>query len=436
MTVLNGSSELTALVDMDGIVVRARDLVDGEWWFAVETTATDVGCAGCGTRAIGHGRVRSKVRDLPISGRPVVLVFARRRWRCCDADCEVLTWSEEIDHIMKRSSLTERARARIAADVNTTDATIASVASAFGVTWHTAAAAAADHTDPVIDDDVRFDGVTAIGVDEKRFTNARPGRSTVFSTQIVDLDAHVVLDVVEGRSRAVLGDWLDERGTDWCSNIELATLDPAAGYRSALVEHLPNAELVVDHWHAIKLANKAIDDIRRRVQQATLGHRGRKGDPLYRARRVFLTGWERLTPTRIDMLHAALDAGDPDGELGAAILAKELLREVYAAVDEAHARRLLIVFWQHCADTDVAELLRLARTIDRWADEILAYHRTSGASNGRVENTHMLIEKLRRNAHGYRNISNYRRRVIARLGTKWPTIPTRRIRGRQPHLNA
>ena len=131
-----------------------------------------------------------------------------------------------------------------------------------------------------------------------------------------------------------------------------------------------------------------------------------------------------------------LAVGDPHGELGAAILAKELLREVYAAVDVAHARRRLVVFLQHCADADVFELTRLASTIDRWRPEVLAYHTCGGASNGRVENIHMLAEKTRRNAHGFSNHTNYRRRLIGRLGIKWTTIPTRRIRGRQPHSAA
>jgi transposase len=127
----------------------------------------------------------------------------------------------------------------------------------------------------------------------------------------------------------VLGDWLTARGDTWCAGITLATLDPAAGWRAALVEHLPNATLAVDHFHAVGLANTAIDDVRRRPQQATLGHRGRKGDPLYRARRVLLTGFERLTEDRAEWMFDMLAAGDPDGEVGAAVLAKELLREVY-----------------------------------------------------------------------------------------------------------
>ena len=96
----------------------------------------------------------------------------------------------------------------------------------------------------------------------------------------------------------MLGNWLSERGADWCDQIRLATLDPSAGYRKALTDHLEGATLVVDHFHAVRLANRAIDDTRRRVQQQTLGHRGRRTDPLYRARRVLLTGYERLTEDR------------------------------------------------------------------------------------------------------------------------------------------
>jgi transposase len=115
---------------------------------------------------------------------------------------------------------------------------------------------------------------------------------------------------------------------------------------------------------------------------------------------------------------------------------QELLRDTYSAIDEAHARRRLIAFYIHCADTDIPELARLARTVSRWSHEVLAYHTTGRASNGRVENTHMLAEKTRRNAHGFTNINNYRRRLLGRLGIKWHTQPTARIRGRQPRFIA
>ncbi len=384
----DGSDDATALDGMPELVVRAEVQRDGEWWLSVETETDRAWCPGCGVRAVGHGRSRMVVRDLAIAGTPTVLVFARRRWLCPEALCLMRTWSGQIGAIAARASLTERARARLAEMVNTEGVSIAAAAVEFGVGWHTANTAVADYTDPAVDDPHRLDGVVGIGVDEKRFLNANREHRTIFTTQIVDLDRHRLLDVVEGRSRDVLDQWLTERDTDWCEQITLATLDPAAGYRLALVEGLPNATLVVDHFHAVKLANTAIDDTRRRVQQTTLGHRGRKGDPLYRARRVFLTGYERLSDDRIAWMFEQLATGDPDGEVGAAILAKELLREVYSAIDVAHARRRLIVFFQHCADADVPEVTRLARTIDRWSAEVLAYHMVCSAwfrSRGRAQ---------------------------------------------------
>ena len=433
MTVFHDSHGATALVGMAGFVVGAQALVDGEWWLHVETTASVVDCEDCGSRAVGHGRTRTPVRDLEISGRPTVLVWAKRRWRCPDPDCGRSTWSERSEQIAPRAVMTERARKALAERVNIDGDTIAAAATEFGVGWHTANTAVAEHTDPVIDAPGRLEGITAIGVDEKRFLNATPKKRTRFTTQIVGLEGHRVLDVVEGRSRSVLGDWLIERGEAWCAQIQVATLDPAAGYRAALEEHLPNATLVVDHFHAIKLANTAIDDVRRRVQQDTLGHRGRKGDPLYRARRVLLSASERLSEERFEWMQSLITAGDPDGEVGAAWVAKELLRSVYAATSIAHAKRRLIVFYQHVAEVAVPELTRLARTIERWQEEVLAYHTMGHTSNGRVENLHMLTEKIRRNSHGFTNITNYRRRILGRLGTQWDTIPTHRIRGRQPH---
>ena len=436
MTVFHDSHGATALVGMAGFVVGAQALVDGEWWLHVETTASVVDCEDCGSRAVGHGRTRTPVRDLEISGRPTVLVWAKRRWRCPDPDCGRSTWSERSEQIAPRTVMTERARKALAERVNIDGDTIAAAATEFGVGWHTANTAVAEHTDPVIDAPGRLEGITAIGVDEKRFLNATPKKRTRFTTQIVGLEGHRVLDVVEGRSRSVLGDWLIERGEAWCAQIQVATLDPAAGYRAALEEHLPNATLVVDHFHAIKLANTAIDDVRRRVQQDTLGHRGRKGDPLYRARRVLLSASERLSEERFEWMQSLITAGDPDGEVGAAWVAKELLRSVYAATSIAHAKRRLIVFYQHVAEVAVPELTRLARTIERWQEEVLAYHTMGHTSNGRVENLHMLTEKIRRNSHGFTNITNYRRRILGRLGTQWDTIPTHRIRGRQPHFIA
>ena len=97
LSVIQGSRGATALVGMPGLVVGAQRVVDGELWLFAETDADVMVCSGCGTRATGHGRHRTLVRDLPVSGRPTVLCVAKRRWRCPDPDCEVNTWTEQLE---------------------------------------------------------------------------------------------------------------------------------------------------------------------------------------------------------------------------------------------------------------------------------------------------------------------------------------------------
>jgi transposase len=122
----------------------------------------------------------------------------------------------------------------------------------------------------------------------------------------------------------------------------------AGALANALTARLGHARVVVDHFHAIRLANAVVDQGRRRTQQATLGHRGRKRDPLYRIRKRLLTAAEQLTQWGRVRLRAGLAAGDPTGEVAAAWQGKELLRAVYAAVGTAAARATLDRFYRWC----------------------------------------------------------------------------------------
>jgi Transposase len=168
---------------------------------------------------------------------------------------------------------------------------------------------------------------------------------------------------------------------------------------------LGHATVVVDHFHAVRLANAVVDQVRRRVQQATLGHRGRKPGPLYRIRRLLLIAHEQLTGRGRVRLRAGLAAGDPSGEVAAAWQGKELLRAVYRAVGMPAARAALERFYHWAAGVGVPELSRLARTVRVWEFEVLAFHTTNGCSNGPTEAVNLLIKKVKRVGHGFRNFA-------------------------------
>jgi hypothetical protein len=108
---------------------------------------------------------------------------------------------------------------------------------------------------------------------------------------------------------------------------------------------------------------------------------------------------------------------------------KELLGAVYAASDLATPgplERLLPLGSRR----RVAELSRLARTVRAWEAEILAFHSAQGCSNGPTEAMNLLIKKVKRVGHDFRNFTNYRLRLLLHCGISWQTHQTVRLRGR------
>jgi len=251
----------------------------------------------------------------------VVLCWWKRVWSCPHSRCEHRTWTEQHEAIAPRAALTERARAWAFEQVGASDAAVSRTAATLGVAWWTVMRQVIDRGTPEIDDPDRLapsqSPVTAVGVDETAYLRANATRSTTFATGVADLTPSRparLLDVVEGRSGSVLGDWLGERDADWRAAVATASLDPFRGYATALSSQLPDAVRVLDPFHVVRLGLAAVDDVRRRVQQHTLGHRGRNRDPLYGIRRVLRRHRTRLSTKARARLEAGLIAGDPDGE--------------------------------------------------------------------------------------------------------------------------
>jgi transposase len=432
----HGSASGSILLGLDRFEVTAAAVIDDEWRLGVQTTATTVGCTACGTQAQLHACRTVQVRDLPMGGRPVVLAWRKRIWRCNEPACEVRTWTERAAAVRPRAVLTERARAEACRRVGKDAHAVAAVARDLGVGWATVMRAVTDHGRPLLEDPGRLNGVAALGLDETSFLKATRTAPTRYVTGLVDLERGRLLDVVADRTRAAVDGWLDARSRDWLAGVGTVALDPWRGYASALVASLSHARVVVDHFHAIRLANTVVDQVRRRTQQATLGHRGRKHDPLYRIRKLLLTAAEQLTGRGRARLRAGLTAGDRFGEVAAAWQGKELLRAVYAAADLAAARAALERFYRWCDGVQLLELSRLARTVRAWQTEILAWHLTAGCSNGPTEAINLLIKQVKRVGHGFRNFDNYRLRLLLYCGVRWQTHRTARLRGRSPRLVA
>ena len=113
----------------------------------------------------------------------------------------------------------------------------------------------------------------------------------------------------------------------------------SGSYRKAYDRVLAHAPGVADPFGVSRLANQRLDEVRRRVPNETLGHRGRKGDPLYGIRRLLTAAHERISDRGQVRLRGLLDAGDPHGEVRTAWHAKETVRGIYGIDSPALALR-------------------------------------------------------------------------------------------------
>jgi len=426
-----------ALLGLDGFRVLAVKESPDEVCISVETTADVVGCPRCGVRALAKERRRVDIRDLPCFGRPARLIWMKRRWCCADPDCGERTWTECSPEVPSRAVLTLRAGMEATRQVGELALPVAVVAKELGVCWWTVMDAVVLHGTPLVVDPARVGHVRALGIDETSFLSATRDHHTIYATGLVDLDGRTLIDMIEGNAASDLRRWCAEQDPLWLETIEVVATDLAESYRRGIAGHLEHTLRVADPFHVVRAANRVVDKVRRRVQNETLGHRGRKADPLYRIRKLLLAGSERLDERGHERMLLGLRRGDPHDELLGAWLAKESVRDVYLTEKVGEARTLLNKAIVGCKSDEVAEIRSLGDTLERWQSEILNHHRT-GASNGPTEGMNLCVKRIKRAGHGFTSFKHYRLRVLLHAGgVTWPRRPSPpRIRTRAPYFNA
>ena len=191
---------------------------------------------------------------------------------------------------------------------------------------------------------------------------------------------------------------------------------PSRDSKNAVDDQLQDATSVLDAFHIVKLAGDALDEVRRRIQQDTLGHRGRTGDPLYQIRLLLHASRHKLTPRQQERLREAFTADEAHISVEVAYLLTQQVREVFHQDTPAQGRRLAAHLVERLPTCPIPEIARLGRTLRKWKDAFLAYFDTGGASNGPTEAINGIIELGRRTARGYRNPTNYQLRMLLIAG--------------------
>ncbi|HEX2176771.1 MAG TPA: ISL3 family transposase, partial [Nocardioidaceae bacterium] len=388
-------------------------------------------CRRCGCQGAARDTVVRRLAHEPFGWRPTVLEVSLRRYRCTGCGH---VWRQDTSRAAEpRATLSRRGLWWALEALVCQHLSVARVADALGVSWNTAnAAVLAEGRRVLIDDPHRFDDVQVIGVDEHVWRHTRRGDKYV--TVIIDLTPirdgtgpARLLDMVAGRSKQAFKAWLAERDKSWRDNIEVVAMDGFTGFKTATTEELPEAVPVLDPFHVVRLAGDALDQCRRRVQQATHGHRGRTGDPLYAARRTLHTGADLLTETQQHRL-TELFAADAHVEVEATWGIYQRMIAAYREPDRTRGRELmrqLIESISRGVPSPFSEIITLGRTLTKRAADVLAYFDRPGTSNGPTEAINGRLEHLRGSALGFRNLTNYIARSLLETGGFRPQLHPR-----------
>jgi len=421
----------SALFGVDGLQVTAVEAAPGggiEVW-AVTACEAASACPDCGTiSGRVHETVVTRPRDVRRAGDAVDLRWVKLRRKCENQGCPRRTFTESVPALPPRRRITARLREQAAHEVADRGITPAEAARHAGISWsavHDAFAAAADL---LLDQDPA--PVAHLGIDEHRRGRARfaadpqTGQYVLLAdrwhTCFFDLDGtQGLLGQVQGRTADDAAYWLAGATHAWRDAIRVVCIDLCSIYASAVRRMLPHATLTVDLFHVVQLAVKAVGDVRRRVVRARYGRRGRSGDPEYGIKGLLVRNLEHLTGTQFTKIIDTLDRDRYGQEIAAAWIGKEKLRDALnlraritgSTPCERQVRDRLFAFYDWCAQhDDIPELVTLAATISRWENQIMAAVLT-GVTNATSESLNRLAKLEARQAYGFRNPLNQRRRV-------------------------
>lgn len=378
-------------------------------------------CACCGAMGRRKGTDARILAHAPTCGRVTRLLVRVPELTC--QHCRRV-WRVDMTSAAEPRGLLTHGAVRWALEAVAVDnMAISRVAARLAVSWDTAndavMVAGLEALGPL---EERLKGVRVLGVDEHVWRHRGHQR---YVTVLIDLTpvrqgtgpARLV-DMIPGRSKTALVSWLADRDPHWRGQIEIVAMDGFTGFKSAAAEQLPTATTVMDPFHVVSLAGDALDETRRRVQQATTGRRGTTKDALYTARRTLLTGIDLLTVRQGQRLEE-LFADERNTPVEVAWDVYQTMIDAYRHKDRTQGKRLMNRLIDSIASgvpAGIEEVTRLGRTLNRRKDDILAYFDHPGSSNGPTEAINGRLEHLRGIAQGFRNLTHYITRSLIHTG--------------------
>ncbi len=249
-------------------------------------------------------------------------------------------------------------------------------------------------------------GLKKLGIDEIAWVKGHKKYCAV----LVDLETRKTVDILDKRTQECLRECFEAWGAEVIDGIEEVSIDLWSGYKNLVKELMPNAEVVADRFHVMKLVNDELDTERKAVKrQLKKVKKKAKRERLIRV----------ITNSKYSLLKNEKDLNDEQKEklkqvkevfpeLGAMHRLREEFRKIFETSDSEVIGLLNLADWLRDADS---KFPHTCGTIIRWLGEIIPYFKNR-TTQGIVEGINNKLKLIKRKGFGFKNFDNFRSRSL------------------------
>jgi transposase len=327
-------------------------------------------------------------RHLDVFGKKTYIVASTREGYCRNHDCRFV---ERVPWAAPGARHTRVFDRQVAGLVQVADKTTAH--RMFGVTWRTVSGIVLRVVDDLLPKG-RFFGLQYIGVDETSYK-----RSHHYLTVVTNLLTRRVIWVGDGKGAATLGAFFRELGAARCKKITMVAMDMGEAYQKAVRDHLPNADIVFDRFHVVKLLLEAVDEIRRDEVRKL---KGEDKIALKRTKYALLRNPTcHLSPKDLEAI-GRIKSGNR--RLARAYELRCEFEELWE-IDDPEEAELFIMHWTRSALLSRRKpLRRFANTVRRNIDGILGFFEWNRQTSGLCEGINNKIKLAIHRAFGFHSV--------------------------------
>ena len=383
---MRATALLSKLLGLEQVVVHNFHVEDGALVLAVTPTWHSPRCSGCGRKhqPIHDTHEDRTWRHLDFGGVQVKLRFDLQRVACrkCGVLVAQVPWS--VDPV---SRYTQDFEDNVAFLAQGTDKT--SITRALGITWRSVGRIIGRVVNRLRPEEP-LAGLEAIGVDEISYRKHHK-----YITLVTDHEGKGIVWGGEGKSAESLMAFFDELGEAGCNKIKVVTMDMSAAFISAVRQRVPNATIVFDRFHVQKLANDALDVVRREEWRELRGTP--EGSVLKKSRFTLLRNKGDHTASDTVKLK---DLEEANRDVYRAFLLKESLRELLGRKQINVVEKMLKEWIAEAKASGLAAFAKLAGTLEKHFEGVVAYVKWN-LSNGRVEGLNNKVRVIARRSYGF-----------------------------------